>query len=69
MTAIMGSVFFAHAIYQLRHPDWRRRGWWAKHPLVSYLVGGSQRSAKIGVYLELLGAAVMVAGGIAAMIL
>ena len=68
MLILLSSAFILHALHVLRRPGWQSRGWWANHQLLAALLGGRGRLATVGAWFELIGAAVLLAAGVALVI-
>jgi hypothetical protein len=65
----VATPYMALAIHILRNPQWRRVGWPSRHPRTMSLLFGSEQGARFGAIFALIGGLVMVAVGIAALIL
>jgi hypothetical protein len=39
--AVIGCALGLHAVYRLRHPEWRTRGWWAQHRWLAAVTTGT----------------------------
>jgi hypothetical protein len=64
LLVLFGLAFAVHARHLMRKPDWQVRGWWANHPRVARLVGGTGRLARAGVWFEMFGALLLLIAGL-----
>jgi hypothetical protein len=65
----LGALYLLHAIHVVRHPDWRRAGYWSRHRRLAFLIGGFSTNEKRGASHEFVWAALLLATGVAVLVL
>ncbi len=61
--------FTASSWYFLRHPGWRREGWWARHPGMTKALIGPPWADRFGAVFGLTAGVLMIVGGLVVVII